>query len=220
MSQIKIVLIGSGAVAAEVTAYIKHINDLTREQKYEIIGYADESPEKYSENARKYNFSSPYFGGLEKLNKDDFYYLPAFSDVGYKKSVGSMILSRGLKSINLIHPSSIISSPENLGIGNIIYPFCIIGPNVKIGNFNLLTSYSCVSHDSKIGDFNFLASAVIAGNSTIEDLNFFGLKSTVIPNTEIGSMNKIQAGMIVDKKIGNNEIIFHRYKEKIILHNE
>ena len=45
--------------------------------------------------------------------------------------------------------------------------------------------------------------------------NFFGLHSAVIPKTKVGNNNTIQAGMIVDKDLKNNEVIFHKFKEKI-----
>ena len=95
-------------------------------------------------------------------------------------------------------------------------PYCLIGPKAKIGNFNFLISSVAIGHDSKVGDNNiFSPNCCIAGHSEIGQSNFFGLNSAVIPSKKIGNKNKIQAGMIVDKDLKNNEVIFHRFKEKI-----
>jgi UDP-3-O-[3-hydroxymyristoyl] glucosamine N-acyltransferase len=217
MTLSNIVLIGSGAVAAEITDHIKSINLLSSHAIYKIIGYIDESYERFILNRARYCFNDPYIGGLEAIDNEDYNYFPAFSDVNYKQKIASIITSKSFKIINIIHPSCLMSESTKIGAGNLIYPFCTVGPNVSIGNFNLLTSYSCISHDSKIGDFNFFASSIIAGNCTIGDKNIFGLHSAVIPSLTIGENNIIQAGMTIDKSIGSNEKIFYRYKEKIVI---
>ena len=92
----------------------------------------------------------------------------------------------------------------------------MIGPNTKIGNFNFLNSNVAIGHDSKIANNNiFSPSCCIAGYSEIGKNNFFGLHSAVIPGKKIGNKNKIQAGMIVDNNINDNQTIFHRFKEKV-----
>jgi UDP-3-O-[3-hydroxymyristoyl] glucosamine N-acyltransferase len=80
----------------------------------------------------------------------------------------------------------------------------------------MLTSYSFISHDCKIGNNNFFSTAGLGGNVTVGNNNFFGIRATVLPNISIGDKNTIQAGMIVDKEVKNDNIVFHRFKEKVI----
>ena len=47
--------------------------------------------------------------------------------------------------------------------------------------------------------------------------NYFGIRATTIPYVAIGDHNIIQAGMVVDKSIGNDTTIFHRFKEKVMV---
>ena len=47
------------------------------------------------------------------------------------------------------------------------------------------------------------------------DNNYFGIRATILPNINVGSNNLIQAGMIVDKNITDNETVFYKYKENI-----
>lgn len=40
-----------------------------------------------------------------------------------------------------------------------------------------------------------------------------GIRVTTVPDIIIGNRNKIQAGMIVDKNVGDDSTLFYRYKE-------
>jgi acetyltransferase-like isoleucine patch superfamily enzyme len=57
----------------------------------------------------------------------------------------------------------------------------------------------------------------MSGGVQIGDANFFGIRATLLPEVRIGSNNVIQAGMIVDKDVGNHETVFYKYKERIQL---
>ena len=46
--------------------------------------------------------------------------------------------------------------------------------------------------------------------------NLFGINSATIPGITIGSRNKIAAGMIVDQNVGDDSVVFYRFKEKVI----
>ena len=48
------------------------------------------------------------------------------------------------------------------------------------------------------------------------DDNLFGINSATIPGIKVGSKNKIAAGMVLDKDVGDDSVVFYRYKERII----
>jgi UDP-3-O-[3-hydroxymyristoyl] glucosamine N-acyltransferase len=104
-----------------------------------------------------------------------------------------------------------------LGEGCIIGPFANIGPNVKLGMFNLVNSRASLGHDTIIGDFNIISPNVcLSGFSSVSDENFFGINCASLPGISIGNRNKVAAGIIIDKNIGDDSTVFHRFKEKII----
>jgi len=210
-----IIIIGSGAVAAEVITYIEDINS-TKAEQIKIKGFIDDSSENFKVNSEKYDFQHPYFGTTDSFNfSNDEFYVLGVASIEARKNILKKIEEKGLVFVNIIHPSVQISKSAKLGIGNIIYPNCVIGPNSQLGNYNLLTSFSFISHDSTIGSNNFFATAGLSGNVKVGDNNFFGIRSVIVPSISIGSNNIIQAGMIVDKNVTNNETIFYRYKEKV-----
>lgn len=213
----KIVIIGTGAVAAELTSYIEDNNKHTNsESQIELLGYIDYeyNIEKYW---KKYQLQKQVLGDIDNYNfGSEIEVLIGISDIKFRNEIISKLESKGVVFFQFIHHSVIIPKTIEIGKGNIIYPFCIIGPNTKLGDFNMVTSYSFISHDCVIGNGNFFSTAGIAGRVLIGDYNFFGIRSTVIPHVTIGNKNLIQSGMVVDKSIKDETTVFYRYKESII----
>jgi sugar O-acyltransferase (sialic acid O-acetyltransferase NeuD family) len=213
----KIVIIGAGAVAAELTSYIEDNNKFNNsESKIDLLGYIDY--EYNIENYwKKYKLQKPVLADIDNFNfENGIEVLIGISDIKFRNEIILKLEVKGVNFCQFIHHSAIIAETIELGRGNIIYPFCIIGPNTKIGDFNMVTSYSFISHDCIIGNGNFFSTAGIAGRVSIGSDNFFGIRSTVIPYVNIGNGNIIQAGMMVDKSIKDDTTIFYRYKESVI----
>jgi sugar O-acyltransferase (sialic acid O-acetyltransferase NeuD family) len=210
-----IVIIGSGALAAELTSHIYNINSCNIDSLV-IKGYLDDDFNNFKYNSEKYKYNSPYLGTLKdyKFSQNEEYALGIGSTESRKKIIDKLTI-HGLKFKNLIHPLAQIDKNSILGLGNIVYSNTIIGPNVNIGNHNIFTSFSFISHDCYIGNNNFFSTSGLAGAVIIGNDNFFGIRSTIIPFIKIGNSNIIKAGMIVDKDIGNQETVFYRFKEKV-----
>lgn len=215
----KVVIIGSGAVAAEVCSYIVDINN-TQKEKIEIVGFLDDNEERFNSNALKYQFKQTYLGKFnEYLFNENEFYIFGFANIQGRIDFMEIHKNKKIQFINLIHPSAIIAESAKIGQGNLINPYCIIGPNAVIGNNNILTSYSFVSHDCVVGNNNFFSTSGLSGHVTVGDNNFFGIRATIIPHITVGSKNTIQAGMIIDKNILDSETVFYKYKEKIMIIN-
>jgi sugar O-acyltransferase (sialic acid O-acetyltransferase NeuD family) len=210
-----IVIVGTGAVAAEITHCIED-SDAKGLADIKIKGYLDfdENIEKYW---KAYKLEKPVLGNIDsyKIDPDD-YFIIAIANIPFRKDVIEKIKLKGGKLTNYIHHTAIVNKTAQIGEGNIINPFCLIGPNVVIGNYNLLTAQSVISHDSIVGNNNILSTALLCGHVKVGNNNFFGIRSTVIPNINVGNNNVIQAGMMVDKNILDDSTVFYRFKEKLI----
>ncbi len=208
----KVVIIGSGGLAAECVETINAMTTLSIDGYIDDLGY-----DNFNSNKKRYAYQERYLGKVadypfaiqEKV-------IVAFSAAN-KSELFSYLLSKKVDLINLVHPSVSLPKSSQIGIGNIIGANIVIGPNVRIGNGNVLTAYSFVSHDCQLGNFNFFSTAGISGRVCVGDSNFFGIRSTVLPEVMIGDHNTIQAGMVVDKSIANNTTIFYKYKEKMTI---
>ncbi len=211
----KVILIGSGGVAAEVTTFIDCINS-TAGERIDIVGIIDDSIDHYRINSGKYGFSYPYLGTTadHQFGQNELFVL-ALASIEARMTILKRSEAKGLIFMNVIHPSAQLSKFAKIGQGNLIYPNCVIGPNCEIGNHNILTSFSFISHDSTIGNNNFFATGGLSGNVRVGHNNYFGIRSVVLPGLTIGSHNVVQAGMVVDKNVTDHETVFYRYKEKV-----
>jgi acetyltransferase-like isoleucine patch superfamily enzyme len=212
-----IIIVGSGAVAAELTSYIAdHNNHVDHGGQFNILGYLD-SKENIPKYWSKYKLEKPVIGEADTFQpKDDHHFIIGISDLLFRQEMMGVLASKGAKIVGFVHYNNIIANSASIGSGNIMYPYCIVGPNTIIGDHNLITAYSFISHDCKVGNSNFLSTAGLSGNVKIGNNNYFGIRSTVLPGVSIGNQNTIQAGMIVDKDVLDNSVVFHRFKEKVI----
>lgn len=213
----KVIIVGSGAVAAEITSFIgDHNKNIAPKDKLYIEGYLDfdENIEKYW---RRYGLKKPVISDIYsyKIRTDEDNFIIAVADIPFRLKMIEYLISAKASITNFIHYSSIVGNNIEIGTGNIIYPNCVIGPSASIGNYNFITSYSFISHDCKIGNNNFFATAGVCGHVRVGNNNSFGIRSTVLPHVSIGSENTIQAGMIVDKNLNDGTTVYYRYKEQV-----
>src|SRR5579862_3970607 len=147
-----LIIVGSGAVAAELTSYIEDSNTHTSvDNQLKILGYL-EFEENISKYWARYKFQQPVLGDIHHYNiQNDDHFIIAIANVEFRIKLLRELNQRNARIIGFTHHSVIIANSAKIGIGNIIYPHCIVGPNATIGNGNLLTSYSFISHDCKVG---------------------------------------------------------------------
>jgi len=214
MSCQKIIIIGSGGHGAELDDYIGLINSQSESMVYHIEGYLDDNPDNYAQ----YRLSGPLLGPIRDHEiRPDCAYLIGIANLLYRREFVTHFLNRGARFISLIHPTAFISPSASLGNGVVIGPMANIGPNAVVGDFTLINSRCSLGHDTKVGAFNFISPNVcFSGFTEIGDGNLFGINSATIPHVKVGNTNKVMAGMVLDKNIGDNETVFFRFKEKVI----
>lgn len=209
-----IIIIGGGGHAAEINEYIKYSQDKVGEKEYNIIGFLDDNPVSY----HNYKHSAPLLGGIKEHKiQQDVQYIIGIANLTYRKTIVDHFLDKGANFATLIHCNTYISESAVIGKGAVIAPNVNIGPNVKIGNFTLLNSRCSMGHDSSVGDHNFICPNVcFSGFTIVGDENLFGINSATIPGIKVGSRNKIAAGMVLDKNVDDDSVVFYRYKERVI----
>ena len=213
----KVIIIGAGGHAAELIDYIEYINNSSKELEFKVLGLLDDNKTNYEH----YEYSHKYLGTIkEHIVEENVVYLMAIANSSIRKSIIEIFKLKGANFIGLIHPTALVSNSARIGEGVVISHNVSIGPKVVLGDFNVLNSRCTIGHDSIIGHYNFISPQVaIGGNTKIGDENLLGTNSCTIPSTQIGNNNKITAGMVVDKSIKDNETIFYRFKEKLIVRN-
>ncbi len=210
----KIIIIGAGGHSAEIDDYFQCSQKKNADFGFEIHGFIDDNPQSY----QQYDFTAPYLGDIQShIIQPDSFYIMGIANLKYRRIVIEQFLSKGASFTSFIHPDAYISASSSIGIGVVIAPGVNIGPKVVIGDFTLINSRCSMGHDTKVGRFNFICPNVcFSGFTVVGDENLFGINSATIPGTKIGNRNKIAAGMVLDKNVGDDEVVFYRFKEKVM----
>ena len=210
----KIIIVGAGGHAAEIDEYIQYSQKKTGIQKLKVTGFIDDNPDTY----KKYQLSAPFLGDiLHHEVQVDCNYIIGIANLAYRRKIVQALQVKGTKFIGFIHCDAYVSPSAKIGVGTVLAPNVNIGPNVQIGDFTLLNARCSMGHDSQIGHYNFISPNVcFSGGTVVGDENLFGINSATIPGIKVGNQNKIAAGMVLDKNVGNESVVFHRFKEKVI----
>ncbi len=210
----KIIIIGSGGHSAEIDDYIFLGKQQDANYPWQIEGYIDDNPASYE----MYRFSAPFLGSIKEHEvRKDVSYLMGIANLKYRRPIIERFLAEGASFATYIHPSATLSPSSKVGVGVVIAPYVNLGPNVSVGDFTLINSRCSLGHDTQLGRFNFISPNVcFSGFSKVGDENLFGINSATIPGIKIGDGNKIMAGMVLDKPVGNSEVVFFRFKEKVM----
>lgn len=210
----ELIIVGSGGHGAELSDYISYNERITGVKEFEVIGFLDDNPANYA----NYGFKAPLIDGVRDHKvHTDCYYLMGIANLQYRRLFVERYTRDGAQFVSLIHHTAFISETAKLGTGVIIGPMANIGPNVLVGDHTLINSRCSLGHDTKVGSYNFISPNVcFSGFTEVGDGNLFGINSATIPGIKVGNNNKIMAGMVLDKNVGNDEVVFFRYKEKVI----
>lgn len=111
--------------------------------------------------------------------------------------------------VNLIHPSSVVASTVEMGLGLQMEALSVIAPYTKIG-FAVNIGRNCsVGHHNILNDFcSIYLGTNIAGNAEIGEGTIVGPGCTVFSNVKIGSNTIIGGGSVVTKDIPSNVLAF------------
>lgn len=209
-----LIIIGAGGHAAEIDDYINHSRTLAKTMEIKIAGFLDDDIANYS----RYKFSAPYLGRIKNHQIIQGHkYIIAIANLKFRRLLVNQFKSLGAEFITFIHHTAFISESANIGEGSIIGPNVNLGPNVQIGDFTLINSRCSIGHDSIVGDYNFISPNVcFSGFTRVGSDNLFGINAVTIPGISVGNRNKIAAGMVLDQNVGDDAVVFYRFKEKVI----
>lgn len=210
----KVIIIGAGGHAAEIDEYVKYSQRITRKKSLQIIGFLDDNSNNYS----KYAFSAPLLGGIQNHRViRGMYYIIGIAGLEDRQRIVAKLKAEGAVFVTFVHCNAYVSESATIGEGSIIGPNVNLGPNVRIGEFTLINARCSIAHDTIVGDYNFISPNVcFSGATEVGHGNLFGINSATIPCIKIGNHNKIAAGMVLDQNVGDDSVVFYRYKERVI----
>ncbi|MCT4616243.1 MAG: hypothetical protein N4A49_15400 [Marinifilaceae bacterium] len=214
----EILIIGCGEHARTV------IDNIEQQNKYKIHGLVTNDINELHAKIHNYNVVC-LEENLDNYLCDHPYITRYFLGVGV--SSGDMKLRQKiyskldliLESVNIIHPTAIISKYAKLGKGNLFEAYSKVANDVTIGNHCIVYSFTAINHDQEIGDNVLIGCNVsmagknVGSHTIISDGSSISFKKSVGSNTIIGD------GTLITKNIPDN-VICYGNPAKIIRNNE
>ena len=148
--------------------------------------------------------------GLEVIGKtaDAFTYkeeadfFVAIGNNAVRERAQEKLIEEGLNVVNLIHPSAVIGTDVEIGIGAAVMAGVVINSSSRIGKGCIINTSSSLDHDNVIEDYVHISPGVrIAGSVGIGKGTWLGIGSVVSNNVNICSGCKVGAGAVVVKDI-------------------
>lgn len=148
--------------------------------------------------------------GLEVIGKtadaftyrDEADFFVAIGSNVTREKIQEKLIEQGLNVVSLIHPSVVIGTGVEIGIGTAVMAGVVINSSSRIGKGCIINTSSSLDHDNIIEDYVHISPGVrTAGSVTIGKGTWLGIGSVVSNNINICSGCKVGAGAVVVKDI-------------------
>jgi len=134
--------------------------------------------------------------------KDEADFFVAIGNNATREKVQQKLIKEELNVICLIHPSAVIGTDVEIGIGTAIMAGVVVNSSSRIGKGCILNTSSSLDHDNIIGDYVHISPGVMAaGSVTVGKSTWLGIGTVVSNNVNICSDCKVGAGAVVVKDI-------------------
>ncbi|NMA83791.1 MAG: acetyltransferase [Epulopiscium sp.] len=134
--------------------------------------------------------------------KDEADFFVAIGSNVTREKIQEKLIEEGLNVVSLIHPSSVIGTDLEIGIGTAIMAGVVVNGSTRIGKGCIINTSSSLDHDNVIDDYVHISPGVrTAGNVRVGKGSWIGIGSVVSNNVNICSDCKLGAGAVVVKDI-------------------
>lgn len=206
----KLVIIGAGGFAREIfdLANVCYGSD----PNFSIKGFLSDGPSSIEVMGYPPVLSTV---SQYEITEGDVFFC-AIGNLNDRKKTIEMILKKGGKFINLVHPSAEISPSVELGKGIGIKTFCVLASDVKIDDFSFLQSSVIMGHDVKVGKYCQVNSfSFFAGFCRIGDRVSINAGSKLIQNVSVEDGATVGMGSVVLRKVKAGTTVFGIPAKKI-----
>ena len=126
----------------------------------------------------------------------------AIGDNRIRAGYAHKLAAAGLKLINAVHPSAVISPGAQLGVNLVIAAGAIICTEAKIADSVIINTAAVVDHECEIGEAAHIAPGVrLAGRVSVGEEAFIGIGANILPCLRIGQHAIVGGGTLVRKDV-------------------
>jgi len=133
-------------------------------------------------------------------NEADFFV--AIGSNTTREKIQEKLIEQGLNVVSLIHPSAVIGTDVEIGIGSVVMAGVVINSSSRIGKGCIINTSSSLDHDNVIEDYVHISpGAGIAGTVKVGKGSWLGTGSIISNNVNICNGCIVGAGAVVVKDI-------------------
>jgi sugar O-acyltransferase (sialic acid O-acetyltransferase NeuD family) len=134
--------------------------------------------------------------------KDKADFFVAIGSNATREKIQGKLIEEGLNVVSLIHPSAVIGTDVEIGIGTAVMAGVVINSSSRIGKGCIINTSSSLDHDNVVEEYVHISPGVkTAGNVRVGKASWLGIGSVVSNNVNICSGCKVGAGAVVVKDI-------------------
>ena len=134
--------------------------------------------------------------------KEEADFFVAIGSNATREKIQEKLIDEGLNVVSLIHPSAIIGTDVEIGIGTTVMAGVVINSSSRIGKGCIINTSSSLDHDNVIENYVHISPGVnMAGTVKVGKGSWIGIGSVVSNNVNICSGCKVGAGAVVVKDI-------------------
>lgn len=159
---------------------------------------------------KSYDYDAPILAAPEDyIPVPDDLFVCALGVPNQVKHYCDLLLDRGARFTNIIHPTVVFGDNVKLGLGVILCPAAVVSCDVTIGNFVGVNIHVSVGHDVVIGDYCQINPNVsLGGRAVLKEEVSVGSNAVVLPNAIIECGAVIGAGSVVLRKVNAHQTVF------------
>lgn len=199
-----LIIINAGNFGREVYAWAKQAKDYG--EKWRIKGFLDSRLDILN----GFHYDVPILAAPEDyVPESEDLFVCAIGEPAVAKRYCELILSRGGKFSNIIHPTVVFGENVKLGTGVILCPNVVVSCDATIGSFVGINLHTSVGHDVVIGDFcQVNPNASIGGRAVLKEGVTVGSNAVVLPNAVVEEFAVIGPGSVVLRKVHAYQTVF------------
>lgn len=134
--------------------------------------------------------------------KDEADFFVAIGSNITREKIQEKLIEQGLCVVSLTHPSAVIGTDVEIGIGSVVMAGVVVNSSSRIGKGCIINTSSSLDHDNVIDDYVHVSPGVrTAGNVRVGNGSWLGIGSVISNNVNICSACKVGAGAVVVKDI-------------------
>ena len=134
--------------------------------------------------------------------KDKADFFVAIGSNATREKIQEKLIDEGLNVVSLIHPSAVVGTDVEIGIGTVVMAGVVTNSSTRIGKGCIINTSSSLDHDNVIEDYVHISPGVnMAGTVKVGNGSWIGIGSVISNNVNICSGCKVGAGAVVVKDI-------------------